>query len=141
MKIYNVNLSNYLKWKIWEIITIYATYSSKYLTLPESEHDQLKLFWSSQIHPCMWVSDSKKKKIFSLFKRNVHWFVLINLPAWKDKFLAKTEEMISDQSIQSEMKTHKSKNQVENQSLCSLSRKRYPVSEKMSEEVDRYLFS
>lgn len=91
-------------------------------------------------HACGSVIQ-KKKKIFSLFKRNVHWFVLINLPAWKDKFLAKTEEMISDQSIQSEMKTHKSKNQVENQSLCSFSRKRYPVSEKMSEEVDRYLFS
>ena len=67
-------------------------------------------------------------------------FVLINLPAWKDKFLAKTE-MISDQSIQFEMKTHKSKNQLKNQSLCIFSRKRYPVSEKMSGEVDRYLFS
>ena len=53
--------------------------------------------------------------------------------------------MISDGSLHSYMKTKEYKKEIKNQSLWNTSstvftKKRYPVSEKISQEVDRYFY-
>ena len=42
----------------------------------------------------------------------MHWFILINLAALKDKLIAKTAELISDGSICSFMKTKECQKQT-----------------------------
>ena len=75
----------------------------------------------------------------------MHWFILINLAALKDKLIAKTAELISDGSIRSFMKTKEYQKQIKNQSLWNVSstyfmKKQYPVSEEISDEIDRYIY-
>ena len=74
----------------------------------------------------------------------MHWFILINLAVLKDKLIAKTAELISDGSIRSFTKTKEYQKQIKNQSLWNVSstyfmKKQYPVSEEISDEIDRYI--
>ena len=71
----------------------------------------------------------------------MHWFILINLAALKDKLIAKTAELISDGSIRSFMKTKEYQKQIKNESLWNASstyfmKKQYPVSEEISDEIE-----
>ena len=71
----------------------------------------------------------------------MHWFILINLAALKDKLIAKTAELISDGSIRSFTKTKEYQKQIKNQSLWNVSstyfmKKQYPVSEEISDEIE-----
>ena len=75
----------------------------------------------------------------------MHWFILINLAVLKDKLIAKTAELISDGSIRSFTKTKEYQKQIKNQSLWNVSstysmKKQYPVSEEISDEIDRYIY-
>ena len=69
---------------------------------------------------------------------------LINLAALKERLIAKAAELISDGSIHSFMKTKEYQKQIKNQSLWNVSstyftKEQYPVSEEMSDEIDRYI--
>ena len=75
----------------------------------------------------------------------MHWFILINFAALKDKLIAKTAQLISDGSIRSFMKTKEYQKQIKNESLWNVSstyfmKKQYPVSEEISDEIDRYIY-